>query len=45
MKAGFPLSAADVEAVLGALRVEATPTGGATYTFRDVLDDVVESPP
>ena len=46
MKAGFPLSAADVGAVLEALRVEA-PSGlpATTYTFRELLAEVVDPHP
>ncbi len=46
MKAGFPLSAADVGAVLGALRVEApSELARTTYTFRELLDELVDPNP
>jgi exopolyphosphatase/guanosine-5'-triphosphate,3'-diphosphate pyrophosphatase len=46
MKAGFPLSAADVGAVLTALRVDApSRLPRATYTFRELLADLVDPNP
>ena len=46
MKAAFPLSAADVGAVLVALRVAVPPDlPRATYTLRELLDDVVGHDP
>ena len=46
MKAGFPLSAADVGAVLVALRVDApSRLSRATYTLRELLDEVVGPDP
>jgi exopolyphosphatase/guanosine-5'-triphosphate,3'-diphosphate pyrophosphatase len=46
MKAGFPLSAADVGAVLAALRVHApSRLSRSTYTFANLLDDVVRPHP
>jgi exopolyphosphatase / guanosine-5'-triphosphate,3'-diphosphate pyrophosphatase len=46
MKAGFPLSVADVEAVLDALRLDAPPDlAPRGYTLRDILDEVVGPTP
>ncbi len=46
MKAGFPLSAADVRAVLDALRVDAPRRLMRTaYTLREILDEVVSPGP
>lgn len=44
MKAGFPLSAAEVGIVLTALRVEA-PVTRATYTLGELLDELVHPEP
>jgi exopolyphosphatase / guanosine-5'-triphosphate,3'-diphosphate pyrophosphatase len=46
LKAGFPLSAADVGAVLAALRVDApSRPSRSAYTFGNLLDDVVRPHP
>jgi exopolyphosphatase/guanosine-5'-triphosphate,3'-diphosphate pyrophosphatase len=41
IKAGFPLSASDVAAVLASLRVEAPTLGRDEYTLDQLLDEVV----
>jgi len=41
MKAAFPLTAADVEAVLAALRAESPPLARPAYTLAELLDEVV----
>jgi exopolyphosphatase / guanosine-5'-triphosphate,3'-diphosphate pyrophosphatase len=46
LKAGFPLSAADVGAVLASLQAQApTPLSRSTYTLDDLLEDVVRPHP
>ncbi len=41
LKAEFPLPSADVGAVLAALRVDSPSLGRATYSWRELLEDVI----
>ena len=45
MKAGFPLTAAQVGTVLAALGVESPPTTRATYTLGELMDELVHPNP
>lgn len=45
MKAGFPLSSAEVGTMLSALRVESPPLARATYTLDEILDELVHPNP